>query len=90
MAALVATEKHLWLNLSKGTNPLSPFDVFGDAVNTVVERFQEAKKQTAVFQRYLPHWVQVLAAAGWAQQFPASSVPSVRLETLQHCEARTL
>ncbi len=85
MAALVVTEKHLWVNLSKGINLISPFDV-----NTVVERFQKAMKHTAVFQHFLPHWVQVLAAAGWAQQFPASSVPSVRLETLQQCEARTL
>ncbi len=48
MAALVATERHLWLNLSniKGKDknflmdaPLSSSGLFGDAVNSVVERF---------------------------------------------------
>ncbi len=50
MAALVATERHLWLNLSniKGKvknflmdAPISPSGLFGGAVNLVVERFQE-------------------------------------------------
>ncbi len=49
MAALVATERHLWLNQSniKGKDkiflmdaPISPSGLFGDAVNSVVERFQ--------------------------------------------------
>ncbi len=51
MAALVATERHLWLNLRniKGKDknflmdaPLSSSGLFGDAVNSVVERFQES------------------------------------------------
>ncbi|KAL1276542.1 hypothetical protein QQF64_036165, partial [Cirrhinus molitorella] len=63
MAALVATERHLWLNLSDMDDkdrfflldaPLSPSGLFGDAVNSVVERFQEARKQAAAFQRFLP------------------------------------
>ncbi len=63
MAALVATERHLWLSLSNINNkdrvflldaPLVPSGLFGDGVNTVVDRFQEAKKQTAAFQRFLP------------------------------------
>ncbi|XP_048037449.1 uncharacterized protein LOC125262674 [Megalobrama amblycephala] len=63
MAALVATERHLWLNLSDIRErdkaslmdaPLSPAGLFGDAVTTVVERFQEAKKQSAAFQRFIP------------------------------------
>ncbi|MGL4479963.1 MAG: hypothetical protein ACRCVK_17290 [Aeromonas veronii] len=63
MAALVATERHLWLNLSDIRDrdkaalmdaPLSPVGLFGDAVTTVVERFQETKKQSAAFQRFLP------------------------------------
>ncbi len=54
MAALVATERHLWLTLSQINDkdrvflldaPISPSGLFGDAVNTVVDRFQEAKKQ---------------------------------------------
>ncbi|XP_067245130.1 uncharacterized protein, partial [Chanodichthys erythropterus] len=63
MAALVAPERHLWLNLSDIRErdkaslmdaPLSPAGLFGDAVTTVVERFQEAKKQSAAFQRFIP------------------------------------
>ncbi len=34
--------------------PVSPSGLFGDAVNSVVDRFQEAKKQAATFQQYLP------------------------------------
>lgn len=61
MAALVATERHLWLNLS-GINekdkaflidaPLS--GLFGDAINTVIERFQEAMRQSAAFKKFIP------------------------------------
>lgn len=52
MAALVATERHLWLNLlgigEKDRDflivaPLLPSGLFGNAVNTVVERIHEAK-----------------------------------------------
>ncbi len=63
MAALVATERHLWLTLSQISDkdrvflldaPILPSGLFGDAVNAVVDRFQEAKKQAAAFQRFLP------------------------------------
>ncbi len=73
MAALVATEQHLWLNLSELQDkdrfflldaPLSPSGLFG-AVDTVVERFQEAKKQAAAFQRFLPRRSQVFGTAEW-------------------------
>lgn len=59
MAALVATKRHLWLTLSNINNKdrVFLFDVllvlsglFGNAVNTVVNRFQEAEKQVAAFQ----------------------------------------
>lgn len=32
---------------------LSPPGLFGDAVSSVVKRFQEAKKQAAAFQRFI-------------------------------------
>ncbi len=69
MAALVATEIHLWLNVSniKGKDknflmnaPISPSGLFGDAVNLgyfngiLFEIFQESAKQAAVFQKLLP------------------------------------
>ncbi len=64
MAALVATQRHLWLNLSQISEkdrvflldaPISPSGLFGNAVDKVVDRFQEAKKQAAAFQQFLPH-----------------------------------
>ncbi|CAM4341551.1 unnamed protein product [Leuciscus chuanchicus] len=63
MAALVATERHLWLNLSGIGDkdraclldaPVSPSGLFGDGVNQVVERFQEAKRQSAAFKELIP------------------------------------
>ncbi|KAL0159107.1 hypothetical protein M9458_047183, partial [Cirrhinus mrigala] len=63
MAALVAAERHLWLTLSDMKEkdrvflldaPLSPAGLFGDAVNAVVDRYQEARKQATPFQRFLP------------------------------------
>lgn len=61
MAALVGTERHLWLNLSDIKEkdkafllvaPLSPPGLFGNAVNLVVKRFQEAKRQSA--EKFIP------------------------------------
>ncbi len=72
MAALVGTERHLWLNLSniKGKDknflmdaPLSPSGLFGDAVNLFVERFQESAKQAAAFQKILPRRIHISRAA---------------------------
>ncbi|KAL0177443.1 hypothetical protein M9458_026337, partial [Cirrhinus mrigala] len=53
---------HLWLTLSDMKEkdrvflldaPLSPSGLFGDAINSVVDRYQEARKQAAAFQREL-------------------------------------
>ncbi|XP_067241145.1 uncharacterized protein [Chanodichthys erythropterus] len=83
MAALVATERHLWLNLSDIRDrdkaalmdaPLSPAGLFGDAVTTVVERFQETKKQSAAFQRFFPRRSKVPAETVEREQSrPATS-----------------
>ncbi|XP_038554603.1 uncharacterized protein LOC119888200 [Micropterus salmoides] len=63
MAALVVTERHLWLNLSsiQGKEraflldaPLLPTGLFGEAVDAVVNRFRHAKTQGEAFERYLP------------------------------------
>lgn len=35
--------------------PLASSSLFGHAVNTVVNRFKEARKQAAEFQRFPPH-----------------------------------
>lgn len=63
MAALVATERHLWLNLSDIKEKdkafllvalLPPSGLFGNAVSLVVKRFQEAKRQSAEFKKFIP------------------------------------
>ncbi len=73
MAALVATERHIWLNLSnikgKDKNFLmdAPSGLFGDAVNSVVEKFQESAKQAAAFQELPPRRIHISRAAEWEQ-----------------------
>ncbi len=56
MAALVVTERHLWLNLSDITTQDkdfmdAPSGLFCDAVISVIGRFQESAKQAAAFQK---------------------------------------
>ncbi len=82
MAALVAAERHLWLTLSDMKEkdrvflmdaPLAPSGLFGDAVDLVVDRYQEAHKQAAAFQRFLPRRSIALGAAGREQPQPCTS-----------------
>ncbi len=63
MAAMVSTERHLWLNLTGIKDkdrtflldaPISPSGLFGDAVNTVATSFREAKRYEEAFVRFLP------------------------------------
>jgi hypothetical protein len=79
MSALVAAERHLWLTLSDIKEkdrvflldaPLAPSGLFGDAVNTVVDRYQEARRQAAAFQRFLPRRSRAQRAAGQEQPSP--------------------
>ncbi len=87
MAALVATERHLWLNLSniKGKDknflmdaPLSSSGLFGDAVNSVDKRFQESAKQAAAFQKLLPRHIHISGAAEWEQPITSKASSSYR------------
>ncbi len=82
MAALVAAERHLWLTLSDMKKkdrvflmdaPLVPSGLFGDAVDSVVDRYQEARKQAAAFQRFLPHRSIAIGASGREQPQPCTS-----------------
>ncbi|MGL5643618.1 MAG: hypothetical protein ACRCW3_02480, partial [Metamycoplasmataceae bacterium] len=82
MASLVATERHLWLNLTEIKErdksfllnvPLSPDGLFGDAVSSVTERFQEARKQAAALQRFLPRKPQSSPVVERVQQVPGKS-----------------
>ncbi len=63
MAAMVVTERHLWVNLAdlekkeKGfllDAPVSPSQLFGASVETVVEKFREARARSAAFKTFIP------------------------------------
>ncbi len=63
MAAMVVTERHLWVNLAdlekkeKGfllEAPISPSQLFGASVETVVEKFREARARSAAFKIFIP------------------------------------
>ncbi|KAI2646175.1 Transposon Ty3-G Gag-Pol polyprotein [Labeo rohita] len=53
--------------------PLQPSGLFGDAVDSVVSRYQEAHKQAAAFQRFLPRRSLDSTAAGREQSSPCTS-----------------
>ncbi|KAL0176947.1 hypothetical protein M9458_029277, partial [Cirrhinus mrigala] len=82
MAAMVAAERHLWLTLSDMKEkdrvflldaPLESSGLFGDAVDSVVNRYQEARKQAAAFQKFLPRRSLAHVAAGREQPQPCTS-----------------
>ncbi|KAI2645869.1 Uridylate kinase [Labeo rohita] len=52
---------------------LEPSGLFGDAVDSVVSRYQEARKQARAFQQFLPHCSLVPADAGREQSQPCTS-----------------
>ncbi len=52
---------------------LAPSGLFGDAVDSVVDRYQEARKQARAFQRFLPRHSFVLGAVGREQPQPCTS-----------------
>ncbi len=55
---------------------------FGDAVNLVVERFQESAKQAAAFQKLLPRRIHISGAAEWEQPQTSKPAPhTMRTET---------
>ncbi len=63
MAASVAAERHLWLNLTKIREkekvflmdaPISQSGLFGEAVSAVVDKFRSAKTQSAALKQFMP------------------------------------
>ncbi len=63
MAAMVATERNLWMNLADiGEKekrflldaPVSPSELFGTSVETVVEKFKKTKARSAAFKSCIP------------------------------------
>ncbi len=63
MAASVAAERHLWLNLTEICErekvflidtPISQSGLFGEAVSAVVDKFRSAKTQSAALKQFMP------------------------------------
>ncbi|KAL0169000.1 hypothetical protein M9458_037222, partial [Cirrhinus mrigala] len=63
MGAMVVMERHLWVNLAdlgkkeRGfllDAPVSPSELFGTSVETVVEKFREARARSAAFKTFIP------------------------------------
>ncbi len=63
MAASVAAERHLWLNLTEIHErekvflldaPISQSGLFGEAVSAVVDKFRSAKTQSAALKQFMP------------------------------------
>ncbi len=63
MAGSVAAERHLWLNLMEIWEkenvflldaPISQTGLFGEAVSSVVEKFQSAKSQSTILRQFMP------------------------------------
>ncbi len=63
MAASVAAERHLWLNLTEIRErekvflmdaPISQSGLFGEAVSAVVDKFCSAKTQSAALKQFMP------------------------------------
>lgn len=66
MSALVAVDRHLWLNLMGIKDrdkvflldaSVLPSALFGDSMNTITSRFQEVKRHEEDVQ-FLPHCAQ--------------------------------
>ncbi len=92
----MAAERLLWLTLSEMKEkdrvflmdaPLAPSGLFGDAINSVVDRYQEARKQAAAFQRFLPRHSLALVAAG-LEQPPTRTSSSYREAQTQSVTSR--
>ncbi len=69
MAALVAVERHLWLTLSDIKEKDRVFLLYA---RLVVDRFQEARKQVAVFQQSFPRHSLAQGTAGREQPQPCA------------------
>ncbi len=63
MAAMVVMERHLWVNLAdlekkeKGfllDAPISPSKLFSTSIETVVDKFREARARSAAFETFIP------------------------------------
>lgn len=107
VAAMVIKERHLWLNLTGIKErdktflldtPISPSGLFGNAVNTVVDRYQEANKQSAALRELILCRIQELTpsishsrpgpSVRREKQKAAPMLPSQRYGTGKHNQAQ--
>ncbi len=63
MSAMMVMDRHLWVNLAdlekkeKGfllDAPISPSELFGTSIETVIEKFREARACSAAFETFIP------------------------------------
>ncbi|XP_032363307.1 uncharacterized protein LOC116675969 [Etheostoma spectabile] len=82
MSALVATERHLWLNLSDIRQkdreflldaPVSTTGLFGEAVDSVVDRFRHVRSQGEAFQQFFPRRTGSRSAGSAGPSQPSTS-----------------
>ncbi len=78
MAGLVATERHLWLNLTEIREKVFLLDalvfssgLFGDAVNAIVDKLRAAKTQSAAFKQFMPRRAHEPVTASSSRERPA-------------------
>ncbi len=82
IAAMVAAASQLWLSLSDIKDKdrvflldamLVPLGLFNNAVDSVIDRNQEDRRQAVALQRFLPCHPPAQVAAGWEQPQPHAS-----------------
>ncbi len=89
MAASVAAERHLWLNLTEIREkekvflmdaPISQSGLFGEAVSAVVDKFRSAKTQSAALKQFMPRrardYSTPSSSVSWGQPLPRREPPS--------------
>ncbi len=63
IVAMVATERHLWVNLADIgekekrfflDTPVSPSELFGTSVEMVIHKFGEARARSAAYESFIP------------------------------------
>ncbi len=80
MAGLLTAEHHLWLNLTEIREkekaflldaPISSSGLFGDVVNTIVDKFKAVKTQSAAFKQFMLRCAHEPASASSSREHPA-------------------
>ncbi len=102
MAASVAAERHLWLNLTEIREkektflmdaPISQSGLFGEAVSAVVDKFCSAKTQSAALNQFMPRRARDFSTPSSSvsreQPPPRKEPPSGGAQATRLCSALT-